>query len=203
MTLPSTHTFKIAVFISGNGSNLQAIIDQVHLDNNIPIEISAVVSNKKCAYGLERAKQANIPTEIIEHQNFDSRESFDEALHQKVKEFKVDLIVLAGFMRILTEKFVNQWNEKIINIHPSLLPKYKGTQTHERALEARDTVHGCSVHYVIPDLDSGQIIDQASCKIDQQDTVESLQKKVHTLEHMLYPKCILMHFDLYNKNNIK
>jgi phosphoribosylglycinamide formyltransferase-1 len=181
--------FPIVVLISGNGSNLQAIIDAI--DNKLwPIEIKAVISNKADAYGLQRAQTANIPTAVISHKDYDSRENFDHALQQMIDQYQPKLVVLAGFMRILTPGFVQHYAGKMINIHPSLLPKFKGLETHQRALETQEKIHGCTVHYVTEELDSGNIIAQMECEITPADTVESLQEKVHALEHQLLPEVI-------------
>lgn len=183
--MDKTAPFPIVVLISGNGSNLQAIIDA-----KLPIEIKAVISNRSNAYGLERARKAHIPTEIIDHTQFSNRDTFDEALAACIKKYQPKLIVLAGFMRILGEKFIHQFEGKIINLHPSLLPKYPGLRTHEQAIQNKDCLHGCTVHYVTADLDAGPIIRQASLVVADDDTPESLQAKVHELEHRLLPESI-------------
>ena len=185
----STEAFPIVVLISGSGSNLQAIIDAI--DNKmLPINIKAVLSNKANAYGLERAAAANIPTHIISHTDYPDRESFDAQMIEVIEQYQPKLIVLAGFMRILSAQFVQQYAGKMINIHPSLLPKHKGLHTHQRALDAKDEKHGCTVHFVTEDLDAGGIIAQMECDIDETDTADSLQQKVHQLEHKLLPKII-------------
>lgn len=174
---------SIVVLISGNGSNLQAIIDA-----NIPI--AAVISNKADAYGLTRAKKANIPTHVIDHTHFDSREDFDAELQACIDQYHPELVVLAGFMRILTPGFVQHYTGTLINIHPSLLPKYRGCHTHRRALEAGDKTHGISVHYVTETLDGGPVIAQASLAIQPDDTEISLKSRIQHLEHQLYPHII-------------
>lgn len=185
----STEAFPIVVLISGSGSNLQAIIDAI--DNKmLPIDIKAVLSNKANAYGLERAAAANIPTHIISHTDYPDRESFDAQMIEVIEQYQPKLIVLAGFMRILSAQFVQQYAGKMINIHPSLLPKHKGLHTHQRALDAKDEKHGCTVHFVTEDLDAGGIIAQMECDIDETDTADSLQQKVHQLEHKLLPEII-------------
>lgn len=185
----SDEKFPIVVLISGNGSNLQAIIDAI--DSKMwPIQIAAVISNKANAYGLQRAQKANIPTEVLSHQDFPTREAYDEALIAVIDHYKPKLIVLAGFMRILSAQFVHHYAHKLINIHPSLLPKYKGLNTHQRAIDAKETLHGCTVHTVTEDLDSGAVIAQMECTIEPEDTAESLQQKVHQLEHQLLPEII-------------
>jgi phosphoribosylglycinamide formyltransferase-1 len=181
--------FNLVVLISGNGSNLQAIIDQVKA-GTLEARICAVISNRNDAFGLERARTANIPAITIDHAEFESRESFDEALMQKIDEHRPDLVVLAGFMRILTDKFVNHYLGKLINIHPSLLPKYQGLDTHRRVLDAGDSEHGASVHYVTPELDSGPVILQAAVPVFENDKPEQLKQRVHEIEHQLYPEAI-------------
>jgi len=181
--------YKIVVLLSGNGSNLQKIIDEVS-SNNIKAEISAVISNRADAFGLQRAKTANIPTVTLEHTNFSDRESFDASLAQIIESYQPDLIVLAGFMRILSEGFVEKFAGKLINIHPSLLPKYKGLHTHKRALENNDKEHGASVHFVTPELDSGQVIIQGVVPIKPDDNEKSLAKRVHQVEYIIYPQAI-------------
>jgi phosphoribosylglycinamide formyltransferase-1 len=180
---------RIAVLISGSGSNLQAIIEH-QKQHTKEYQIALVLSNKADAYGLIRAQNANIPTQVIEHSNFTSREEFDQALQATLDTEQVDLIVLAGFMRILTPAFTQHFLGKMLNIHPSLLPKYTGLNTHQRALEAGDTEHGLSIHFVTPELDSGPVILQAKVSITQQDTEETLKEKVHQQEHLAYPLVI-------------
>ncbi len=182
-------TKRIAVLISGSGSNLQAIIDAVS-KKQINGEIVLVISNKGDAYGLQRAQQANIETQVLQHTDYDSREAFDKDLSNALIAAKADVIVLAGFMRILTEQFVNQFQDKMLNIHPSLLPKYKGLNTHQRAIDAKDSHAGCSVHYVTAELDGGPIAMQGITAIDVTDDAEQLAQKVHRLEHIIYPKVI-------------
>jgi len=184
-----TQPIRIAVLISGNGSNLQAIIDHQKLHANL-YEIVMVISNKAGILGLERAKNAGIPQQVIDHKAFADRESFDAQLQTSLDACAVDLIVLAGFMRILTEGFTRHFLGKMLNIHPSLLPKYTGLNTHQRALEAGDSEHGLSVHFVTPELDEGPAILQAKVCIDADDNVESLQNKVHQQEHIAYPLVI-------------
>jgi len=181
--------YKIIVLISGNGSNLQKIIDQVE-SGNIKAEISAVISNRADAYGLQRAEKANIPTITLDHTQFTDREAFDQSLAQIIDSFSPNLIVLAGFMRILSDPFVEQFQNKLINIHPSLLPKYKGLHTHKRALEDKQKEHGASVHFVIPELDAGNVILQGVVPVKEDDTEESLANRVHQIEHIIYPKAV-------------
>ena len=181
--------YKIVVLISGGGSNLQAIIDAIQA-GNIKAEIVSVISNRADAFGLERAEKASIDNHILDHTVFDSRESFDESLSQIIDSYEPDLIVLAGFMRILSDNFVEHFRGKMINIHPSLLPKYKGLNTHQRALESGDSEHGASVHFVIPELDAGTIIIQGIVPIQANDTANELQKRVHKIEHQIYPQAV-------------
>ena len=176
--------FKIAVLISGSGSNLQAIIDKFESDETV--ELSCVLSNEKDAYGLKRASEANIDNFFVDHTNFPSREDFDRELIGTLEKYKPDLVVLAGFMRILSPLFVNKYSGKLINIHPSLLPKYKGLDTHKRVLDNNEEYHGVTVHYVDNTLDGGPICAQSSFKVETTD-IDELQKAIHELEHELYP----------------
>ena len=179
-------SFPVVVLISGSGSNLQALIDQ-SLQGDLPIDIKAVISNKASAYGLERARKAQIPTHALDHKQFDSREAFDEAMAEVIDTYQPKLVVLAGFMRILSAPFTQRYEGRMLNIHPSLLPKYKGLDTHKRALEAGDTEHGVSVHFVSSELDAGAVVIQAATDIELGDDQDSLAQKVHTLEHIIYP----------------
>ena len=189
----SSLNYNIVVLISGNGSNLQAIIDKID-SGEIQAKIVAVISNRADAFGLERAKNQGIPTAVLDHTLFDSRQSFDNKLSNIIDSYHPDLIVLAGFMRILSDDFVNHFHGKLINIHPSLLPKYKGLQTHKRALndykEGLITEHGASVHFVIPELDAGTVLLHGNVPIRENDTVESLRQRVHKIEYVIYPKAI-------------
>ena len=177
--------FGIVVLISGSGSNLQAIIDA-----KLPIQIRAVISNKADAFGLQRAQQAGIPTEVIDHREYADRTSFDAALQQRIDRYRPNLVVLAGFMRILTDGFVEHYLGRMINIHPSLLPKYRGTNTHARAIEAGDSEAGCSVHWVTPELDAGPVILQAKVPIHPGDNADTLAARVLEQEHQIYPEAI-------------
>lgn len=180
---------KVAVLISGEGSNLQALMDATR-EADYPAEITFVLSNKADAKGLERAKHAGIETLVLDPKNYKDREAFDFAMHEALKARNIQLVCLAGFMRILSDKFVTAWRNKLINVHPSLLPKYKGLDTHARAIMAGEKEHGATVHWVIPELDSGEIIAQQSIPILSDDTPKSLQQRVHTLEHWLYPQAL-------------
>ncbi len=183
------HKKSIVVLISGSGSNLQAIIDACKCEA-ISGSVAAVISNKDGVYGLKRAEDANIPTHVLSHKNFDSRNNYDDALAAIIDTYQPDIVVLAGFMRILSANFVNQYQGKMLNIHPSLLPKYQGLDTHQRALDAGDTEHGVSVHFVTEELDGGPVILQAKVTVDKHDTAQSLADKVHLQEHIIYPKVI-------------
>jgi phosphoribosylglycinamide formyltransferase-1 len=180
---------NVVVLISGSGSNLQALIDSVAHDGN-PARIAAVICNRAGAYGLERAKQAGIATELLDHKQFDGREAFDAALIQAIDAYQPDLVVLAGFMRILTPGFVQHYAGRLLNIHPSLLPKHKGLHTHQRAIEAGDSEHGCSVHFVTEELDGGPLVVQAVLPVMADDTAESLARRVHQQEHQIYPLAV-------------
>jgi len=177
---------SIAVLISGSGSNLQSLIDAC-AKPDFPAKIVLVISNKDDAYGLQRAEAANIPTQVICHKDYPDRESFDSALHNAIIASKVEYVCLAGFMRLLTAGFVGKWQGKMINIHPALLPSFKGINTHEQAIEAGVKIHGCTVHYVVPEMDSGPIIIQAAVPVLQGDTPETLGKRVLQYEHIIYP----------------
>ena len=174
---------RIAVLVSGNGSNLQALIDA-----NLSGQIIGVLSNKADAYALQRAEKANIATAVISHKDYPNRESFDDAMHQQLLAWEIDLVILAGFMRILTPNFVSQWQGKMLNIHPSLLPFYKGINTHQRVLNTGDRLQGCTVHFVTAELDAGQSIAQSAIQVSLHDNVESLAQRVHELEHFIYPQ---------------
>lgn len=176
---------KIAVLVSGSGSNLQALIDA-----NLSGQIVGVISNQPEAYALERATKAGITTRVIEHKNYSNREAFDDVMHQQLKDWDVDLVILAGFMRILSAQFVNAWQGKMVNIHPSLLPNYKGMHTHQRVLNTGDVWHGCTVHYVTAELDAGQALTQGILKVDLHDNAQSLAARVHVLEHLIYPQAV-------------
>ena len=180
---------RIVVLISGGGTNLQAIIDACKQDN-YGGEIVAVVSNKTDAYGLTRAQDANIATSVLSHKDFDSRESYDSALVAEINNYQPDLIVLAGFMRILTATFVQKFQGRLINIHPSLLPKYQGLHTHQRAIDAGDIEHGVSVHFVTEELDGGPVILQAKVPVFPEDNPDELAQRVHQQEHRIYPMVV-------------
>ena len=180
---------KLVVLISGNGSNLQAIINEIE-NRQLNAEIACVISNRSEAAGLHRAANANINTQVVDHQDYDSREAFDQALMETIDREQPDLVVLAGFMRILSDPFVEHYLGRMINIHPSLLPKYQGLNTHQRVLDAGESEHGATVHYVIPELDSGPIILQARIAILPDDDATQLANRVHEVEHKIYPESI-------------
>lgn len=180
---------RIVVLISGSGSNLQAIIDAVNADR-INGKIEMVISNKADAYGLERARQASIPGCVIRHTDYSDRDSFDQALIAEIDSHAPDLVILAGFMRIFTPEFVNRYSDRMLNIHPSLLPKYKGLNTHQRAIDDGEARHGCTVHFVTEELDGGPLAVQATVDILPDDTADSLQQRVHTQEHNIYPLAV-------------
>lgn len=178
----------IVVLISGSGSNLQSIIDASQRD--LPVDIRAVISNRPDAYGLTRASEAGIATEVLENGHFADRESYDAALRELIDSYQPELVVLAGFMRILSDGFVRHYEGRMLNIHPSLLPKYRGLHTHARALEAGDKVAGCTVHFVTAELDAGPIILQARVPVLDGDTPETLAARVLEQEHKIYPEAI-------------
>ncbi len=184
--------FKIAVFVSGNGSNLQALID-VSKNLNCPYKIELVFSNRPNAYALKRASQNNIPTLTLDHKDFKTRQEFDLTLSNNLIKVNFDLIVLAGFMRILGKEFIKKYENKIINLHPSLLPKYPGINTHEKVLENKDKFHGATVHMVDEGLDTGKIIGFSKFKVENYDNYDSLLAKTHEIEHKLLPQiCCLI-----------
>ncbi len=175
------------VLISGIGSNLQSIIDH---STAIDLDIKAVISNQNNAYGLKRAERANIPIHTLSHKQFSSREKFDQALSNIINQYNPEIVILAGFMRILSAKFTHQYSGKMLNIHPSLLPKFQGLNTHQRVIEAKESQHGVSIHFVTEQLDGGPIIAQTSVDVIDTDTIESLAKRVLLEEHKLFPKVI-------------
>jgi len=179
---------SLVVLISGSGSNLQAIIDAV-AKQQIDATISTVISNRTSAYGLQRATEANIRTIVIDHTGFTQRKDFDIALSRQLGELKPDLVALAGFMRILSDDFIEQNKGKILNIHPSLLPEFKGLDTHRRVIEAGKTMHGASVHFVDNELDSGPVVLQAEIAVENNDE-QTLAKRVLEQEHIIYPVAI-------------
>lgn len=179
----------VAVLISGGGTNLQALIDACAQDD-FPANIVLVISNNPGVKGLERAEKAGIPTKVINHREYDSREEFDDQIHAALKESGAKLICLAGFMRILDARFVNRWRNRMLNIHPSLLPSFKGLHTHERAIEAGVRFTGCTVHFVNPELDDGPIITQAVVAINPDEGADKLAERVLEKEHIIYPQAL-------------
>ncbi len=184
--MTSSNKHRLVVLISGSGTNLQAIIDAVNA-GAVNAEIGAVISNKERAKGLQRAAQSKIATAVVDHTQFDSKEAFDRALIELIDRYEADTVLLAGFMRILTPTFVSHYAGKVLNIHPSLLPKFQGLHTHQRALEAGEKQHGCSIHFVTDEVDGGPVIAQAPISVEATDAADSLAKKVLRKEHILYP----------------
>ncbi len=180
---------RLVILISGRGSNMQSIIRAIETDE-LDAEIVAVISNRPDAAGLQTAAAAGIETQLINHRDFDSREAFDSELARAIDTYQPDFVILAGFMRILTAEFVRHFAGKLINIHPSLLPKFKGLHTHQRAIEAGEKEHGASVHFVTAELDDGPVVLQAKVPVLADDTPESLAARVLVEEHKLYPDAI-------------
>lgn len=178
---------KTAVLISGSGTNLQAFIDRV-ADGELPLELSVVLSNNPDAFGLVRAKDAGIPTALVDHRQFADRSTFDNAMAAKLDEWQPNLLILAGFMRILSSGFVARYSGKILNIHPALLPAYPGLNTHQRVIDAGDAWHGSTVHFVTEKLDAGPGILQGRLPVTAGDTAARLEEKVQTVEHQIYPE---------------
>ena len=176
---------SIVILISGRGSNLQAL-----LDAGLPCRIAAVISNRAAAEGLAIAKARNIPTVVVDHRDYSDRAGFDSALASSIDEFHADIVVLAGFMRILTDAFVAHYQGRLINIHPSLLPAYGGLHTHARALHDGVRIHGCTVHFVTSSLDNGPIIIQAAVPVMDDDTEQTLAARVLRAEHRIYPQAL-------------
>ncbi len=184
-----TKKLKVGVLISGRGTNLQALLDAC-ADPAFPAGIALVISNVAGAAGLERADAAGVPTLVISHKDFPSRETFDARMDAALRAAGIELVCLAGFMRLLSDGFVTGWRGKMINIHPSLLPSFKGMHTHAQALAAGVEQHGCTVHYVTPALDDGPIIAQAAVPVLAGDTEETLAARVLEAEHRLYPEAL-------------
>jgi len=179
----------VVVLISGNGSNLQAFIDGQR-DGSLPIDLRAVISNRANAFGLRRAADAGIATRVLSHRDYPDRDSYDDALRRLIDGFEPALVILAGFMRILGKPFVAYYQGRLLNIHPSLLPAYRGLHTHERILADGASQHGCSVHFVNDDLDAGPVIVQARVPVLPDDTAESLAARVQGAEHRIYPLAV-------------
>jgi len=179
----------VVILISGSGSNLQAIIDASN-DSYCPIQIRAVISNRANVKGLERARLAGIETVVIEHAQFDSRDAFDKELICKIDHYQPDLVILAGFMRILTQQFVEHYHGRLLNIHPALLPDFPGLNTHERAIESGVKQHGASVHFVTTEVDGGPVVLQASVPVKSTDDTKTLAARVLEQEHVIFPLVI-------------
>ncbi|MFC5583822.1 phosphoribosylglycinamide formyltransferase [Nitratireductor kimnyeongensis] len=177
---------KVAVLISGRGSNMAALIAAA-IDPSFPAEIVGVLSNRADARGLDVAATHNIPTRVVSSRDYDGREAHDAAIHKALTEFKAEIVCLAGYMRLLTPDFVQKWKGRMINIHPALLPSFRGLDTHARALATGVRVHGCTVHFVTPEMDEGPIIAQAAVPVLTDDTEETLGERVLKVEHRLYP----------------
>ena len=180
---------RLVILISGRGSNMVRIAECCR-DESWPAEVVAVISNRPDAAGLQSAAAMGLPTDVIDHQGFESRDAFDLALADRIEALQADLVILAGFMRILGQPFVDRFANRLVNVHPSLLPAFPGLQTHQRALDEGVKVHGASVHYVIPELDAGPIIAQAVVPVAPDDTADTLMARVQAAEHQLYPRAI-------------
>ncbi len=180
---------RLVILISGRGSNMQSIIRAIE-SGELQADIAAVISNRPDAAGLQTASAAGIATQVINHRDFDSREAFDQQLAREIDAYQPDYVILAGFMRILTAAFVEHFAGRLINIHPSLLPKFKGLHTHQRAIEAGEREHGASVHFVTAELDDGPVILQAKVPVLKGDTPETLAARVLIEEHKLYPDAL-------------
>jgi phosphoribosylglycinamide formyltransferase-1 len=178
---------RVAVLISGRGSNMAALIEAAK-DKNYPAEIALVASNRPDAAGLSLAHAAGIVTEVVDHAGFGKdRAAFERALQAVLEKHRIDLVCLAGFMRLLTDDFVTRWHERMLNVHPALLPAFKGLDTHKRALDARVKVHGATVHFVVPEMDSGPIIAQGAVAVHVGDSEAMLAARVLAVEHQIYP----------------
>lgn len=180
---------RTAVLISGRGSNLQALLDAAQKPD-YPAEVVLVLSNVAEVQGLDRARAAGVETTRLSHRDFSSRQEFEAALDSLLREKDIELVALAGFMRVLTEGFIEKWQGRLINIHPSLLPSFPGLHTHERALESGVKLHGCSVHFVSAEVDGGALIGQAAVPVLAEDDAASLAGRVLEAEHRLYPRCL-------------
>ncbi|WP_322039942.1 phosphoribosylglycinamide formyltransferase [Burkholderia diffusa] len=180
---------KLVILISGRGSNMEAIV-RACAQERWPAEVAAVIANRPDAAGLAFAASHGVATAVVDHRSFDSRDSFDAALAAEIDRFAPDLVVLAGFMRILTPDFVRRYEGRLLNIHPSLLPSFKGIHTHQQALDAGVALHGASVHFVIPELDSGAIVAQGAVPVRAGDDAAALAQRVLTVEHVLYPRAV-------------
>ena len=180
---------RVAILISGRGSNMAALIEAARA-KDYPAEIALVVSNRPDAAGLAFAASSGIATAVVDHKRFASREAFDAALDAALEKARIEIVCLAGFMRMLTTPFVGKWRGRMLNIHPSLLPEFKGLDTHARALAAGVKTHGCTAHFVVPELDSGPIILQEKVPVLAGDTAETLAARVLEAEHRIYPAAL-------------
>ena len=189
MSLISQKKIRVAVLISGRGNNMLALATAAQAED-YPADIKLVISNRPKAAGLDKAKELGIKTVAIDHKDYPSRESFEGDLHEVLRDEDIDLICCAGFMRVLTPFFPRLWSQNILNIHPSLLPKYKGLHTHQRALDAGDHIHGCTVHYVNEELDGGDIIEQSHIEVLKTDSSETLAQRLIPIEHALYIRAL-------------
>jgi phosphoribosylglycinamide formyltransferase 1 len=181
---------RVAILISGRGSNMAALVEAAK-DKNFPAEIALVLSNRPDAAGLNFAHDAGIPTVVVDHKTYGKdRAAFDGAMQAVLEQHRIELICLAGFMRLLTDDFVNRWQGRMINIHPALLPAFKGLDTHQRALDAGAKVHGATVHYVVPEMDAGPIIMQGAVTVRADDTEPALAARVLAVEHRIYPQAL-------------
>ncbi|MEQ9491050.1 MAG: phosphoribosylglycinamide formyltransferase [Alphaproteobacteria bacterium] len=187
----STPRKRVGVLLSGGGTNLQALIDAAAQDN-YPAEIALVLSNNDDAFGLERARRAGIATAVVDHRGFADRPTFDAAIDTVLRDAGIEIVCLAGFLRVLTPDFVNGWRDAMLNIHPSLLPVYKGLHSHERVLEAGDALHGATVHLVRPELDDGPLLLQARVPVLKNDDPATLAARVLEQEHIIYPRALAL-----------
>ncbi len=187
--MSAIHSLRLVVLISGRGSNLQAILDQ-SISGELPAEVVAVISNQPGVYGLERARRVGVPALELDHRNFADRPDFESALINLMDDYQPDLVILAGFMRILTAGFTEHYRGRLLNIHPSLLPKFQGLHTHEKALAAGETEHGATIHFVTAELDGGPLIVQARVPVLPDDDPDRLAGRVLAQEHRLYPQAI-------------
>lgn len=185
----AANKINIVILISGRGSNMMSIVDAVN-DGTLDVNVAAIISNRPDAAGLDFAQHQNIHNTVIDHKLYDTREQFDQNLAKEIDQFSPDLVILAGFMRILTAEFVEHFADRLINIHPSLLPKFKGLNTHQRAIDAGEKEHGASVHIVTPELDDGPVVLQARVPVLHGDDAATLAKRVLEQEHKLYPNAI-------------
>lgn len=187
--MSTARKIRLVVLISGRGSNLQAILDQA-ASGELPAEIAAVISNRPGVQGLERAQRAGVPTLELDHKPYADRPAFEAALIERIDPYQPDLVILAGFMRVLTAGFTEHYRGRLFNIHPSLLPKFRGLHTHERAIAAGESEHGASIHFVTAELDGGPVIVQARVPVLPGDDPDTLAARVLEQEHRLYPQAI-------------